>query len=88
MDFIALLLQAYSTENGGDLVNNLVMFFIAWMLVKKEINKQFQKLTDEISGIKTVVSDLADNINKVENSHLGRIAQLEADVQILESKNP
>lgn len=88
MDFLEPLIAAYGSENGGDLVNKVVVFLMAWFMVRKEMRKQFHLLTDEVSGLKKVVAELSASMRSIESSHELRISSVEADIKSLKKGEP
>lgn len=71
----------------------VILFLIAWRMVKKSMQEEIKKITDGVKGVADNVRDLKDEMTKVELTHSSRIGNLETsfrtlneEVQILKTK--
>lgn len=68
------LIQALSSINmGGGLAEKIILFLIAFYMVKKEMAKQFD-------GLKASISEVGEKLTSMEVAHSSRISSLEKEV--------
>jgi hypothetical protein len=75
MDLLfAVFPEVLKSEHALTLAHQLIFFFIAWSMVKKEVAKQFSSLREDMrSGF----DKMADRISMVEKAHSNRLEKLE-----------
>lgn len=84
MDLISALTLLKSAGNS-EVIRQLIPFFIAWFLVRKEIRKQFKSLNDSISVISTNFSVLSDKLITLQSSHDSRLKLLEEEFKSIKT---
>ncbi len=63
----------------SSLIEKVILFGVAWYMVRKELRKQFE-------GVTSSIKQVSDTLERVETAHALRIQKLESDVQIIKDK--
>ncbi len=74
MDFITILIT--TAWSHPEMIKDFVLFFFAWLLLKKGIEKNFNKLTDAIENLASAVKDQGQHFNE-------RVTKLEDQKKIM-----
>lgn len=75
---LALIEALSSLNNGGGLAEKIILFLIAFYMVKKEMAKQFD-------GLKESIKEVGEKLSNMEHAHSARLMILENEVKDIKS---
>ena len=77
MDFVPLLTSLLTDAKPGEFAQNLLLFAIAWGMMKKTIKTHFISIEEKAERMALSLVRLEDSLSQVKSNHGERILRLE-----------
>lgn len=83
MELLPEILKLFSDAKPGEFAQNLVLFGIAWTMMKRTIKEHFFRIEEKIERMAVSLERAEQTLERVENNHGARITSIEKKIESL-----